>query len=432
MVADAPAVLLQHPDTILLALIYVFDAEPLFEGFQVEVGERLMRTVVLRTHEAVELAVVHIGQPLLKLRRLFRKPFDETVSYLVDLGVGELYALAVAHLDVVAVLVLADALFHIGHGIHKGMFQQGDTVVGTVIALDAILIENLGVLYAALDGVVVHALRVADAHVGIEQVGGVSGIDARGYPPLAEVEIQLVERNRTRRGLLQGGKGFFLPLAVRILTHPCLDALRLIHHIARDKAVFDFVATDKRIVKDTSFQLVDQFLAAVVRQGFHVIEVYAAVTVERSRESFFGRIDVRRFVERERYRMVEDVGLDELPVLRPLQREDVAPRSVHHQELDVRFGIERAIPPDELVVAGVQVLTLHLVLLMSVGFVGIEPLVSVTHGNIGCDLLPLRLVQIERVERRAIAGNVFQIADLITHTDGVHPDERTLAVVRLQ
>ena len=82
------------------------------------------------------------------------------------------------------------------------MFQQGDTVVGAVIALNAILVENLGVLPAALDGVVVHALRVADAHVGIEQVGGVSGIDARGYPPLAEVEVQLVERNRTRRGLL--------------------------------------------------------------------------------------------------------------------------------------------------------------------------------------------------------------------------------------
>ena len=219
---------------------------------------------------------------------------------------------------------------------------------------------------------------------------------------------------------------------MRILTHPRLDALRLIHHIARDKAVFDFIAADQRIVKDTPFQLVDQLLAAVVRECLHVIKVHAAITVERSCESFFGRIDVRNLIKRERYRMVEDVSLYELSVLRPLHRKEVASRSVHHNQFDVRFGIERTVPRDELIITGVQVLTLHLVLLVLVGFVGIEPLVSVAHGDIGRRFLQLYLIQFERVKRRAIAGNVFQVADLVTHADGIHPDQRSLAVVRLQ
>ena len=107
------------------------------------------------------------------------------------------------------------------------------------------------------------------------------------------------------------------------------------------------------------FQLVDQLLAAIIRERFHVVEVHAAVAVERGRESLFGRIDVRNPVKRERYGVVEDVGLDELPVLCPFEGEDVAPRRVHHQELDVRFGVQIPVTGDELVVTGVQRLALR-------------------------------------------------------------------------
>lgn len=169
VVADAAAVLLQHPDTIFLALVHVLDSEPSVEGFQVEVGKGLVRAVVLRAHEAVELAVIHIRQPLLEIRRLLREPLHESVTYFVDLGVGKLYALAVAHLDVASVLVLADALGHVGHGVHEGVFQQGDTVVAAVIPLDTELVENLGVLHAAFDGVVVHALRETDTYFRVNR-----------------------------------------------------------------------------------------------------------------------------------------------------------------------------------------------------------------------------------------------------------------------
>ena len=297
MVADAAAVLFEHPDAILLALIHVLDTETPFESFQVEVGEHLVATVVLRSHETVELAVVHIRQPLLELRRLLREPFGKPVSDFVDLGIGELYALAVTHLDVVAVLVLTHAFGHVGHGVHKSVLQQGDTVVGAVVTFDTILVGDFGVSPAALDRILVHRLREADTHIGIEQIGGVGRIDSRRYPPLAEVEVQLVERNRSRRGLLQGYKGFLLALAVRVPGHPCLDALRLIDDIARDEAVFDLVTSGERIVEDAPFQFVDQLLAAVVRQGFHVIEIHTSVAVERGGERLFRRIDVRNLIQ---------------------------------------------------------------------------------------------------------------------------------------
>ena len=432
MVADAAPVLFEHPDTILLALVHVLDAETPFEGFQVEVGKGLVRAVVLRTNVTVELAVIHVREPFLKLRRLLREPLDEAVADLVDFGVGELYALAVAYLDVVAVLVLADTLAHVGDGVHEGVFQQGDTVVIAVIALDAVLVENLGVLHAALDRIFVHALRETDPHVRTEQVGGIGRVNPRRYPPLAEVEVQLVERNRARRGLLQSCKSLLFALAVRVLGHPRLDTLRLIDDIARDEAVFDLVPSGQRIVENTPFQRVDQLLAAAVRQGFHVVEVHAAVTVERCGQGFFGRIDVRNPVERERHRMVEDVGFDEPPVLRPFYGEDVAPRSVHHKELDVRFGVQIAVTRDELVVAGVQRLALRRPFIVIFGLISIEPLVSVPHRDICRNFLPLFLAQIERMERCPVAGNVFQVADLITHACGVHPDERTFFQVRFQ
>ena len=328
--------------------------------------------------------------------------------------------------------VLADALGHVGHGIHKGVFQQGDAVVAAVIALDAELVENLGVLRAALDRILVHALRETDTHVRTEQVGSVCRVNPRRYPPLAKVEVQLVERDRSRRGLLQGGKGFLLALPVRVLCHPCLDTFRLIDDVARDEAVFDLVTFGERIVEDAPFQLVDQLLAAVVRQSLHVVKVHAAIAVERGRQRFFGRIDVRKLIEGERNGMVEDVGLDELALLRPFEREDVASRSVHNKEFDVRFGVQITVPTDELVVTGVQSLALRRPFIVVLGFVGIEPLVSVAHGDIGCNFLPLRRIQIERVERSPVTGNVFQIADLITHARGVDLDERSFAVVRLQ
>jgi len=134
VVAYPAAVLFEHPDAIHLRRIDALDA-PACQSFQIEVGKRLVRSVILRTHETVELAVVHRRQPLLELRRLFFQPFREPVADFVDLGVGELYALAVAYLDVIAMLILSYGLHHIGTGVVQGVFQQVHAVIVPVIAL---------------------------------------------------------------------------------------------------------------------------------------------------------------------------------------------------------------------------------------------------------------------------------------------------------
>ena len=134
VVADPAAVLFEHPDAIHLRRVNTLNT-PACQSFQIEVGKGLVRAVVLRAYETVELAVIHRREPFLELRRLLFQPFREPVADFVNLGVGELYALAVAHLDVIAMLVLADGLHHVGTGIVQGVFQQVHTVIVPVIAL---------------------------------------------------------------------------------------------------------------------------------------------------------------------------------------------------------------------------------------------------------------------------------------------------------
>ena len=84
VVADAAAVLLDHPDRILLAGIQVFDAQPP----QVEPRKLLVAAVVAWTDITVEFAVVEIGQPLLEIVGLRMQPFDERLPDFADERVG--------------------------------------------------------------------------------------------------------------------------------------------------------------------------------------------------------------------------------------------------------------------------------------------------------------------------------------------------------
>ena len=150
-----------------------------------------MRAVVLRAHEAVELVVVHVRQPFLELRRLFLQPLGKAVSYLVNLRVGKLYALAVAHLDVVAVLVLADAFHHVGAGVVQSVFQEIHAVIVAVVAFHQELVRDFHRLVVAFHRILVKAFRIGYPHVRVEQAAHVGGIHAGGYPTLPEVEVQI-------------------------------------------------------------------------------------------------------------------------------------------------------------------------------------------------------------------------------------------------
>ena len=74
----------------------------------------------------------------------------------------------------------------------------------------------------------------------------------------------------------------------------------------------------------------------------------------------------------------KDVRLDELAILRPFQRKDVAPAGIHHYQLHVLFGIEIAVTHDKLVVTSVQVFPPRNICLAPERFITVQPLVCVT------------------------------------------------------
>ena len=152
------AVHLQHPDTVFLRGIQILDAQ----SFQIKVRKGLVAAVELGAHEAVELAVVHVLQFLLELRRLFHEPVGEASPYLVNLrGFG------VAHLDVLAVLV-RDGLGDVGRGVVDGVAHEGDPVEQARFGTDCVLVIDTRAEFGGADAVLVRTGVVADRHVGVE------------------------------------------------------------------------------------------------------------------------------------------------------------------------------------------------------------------------------------------------------------------------
>ena len=120
LVANAAAVLFHHPYAILLAGVQVLYAQAL-SG---RVREGLVRAVIFRTHEAVELAVVHIRRRFLNSGDCSSSHSGEAVSDFVNLRVGELDALAVAHLDVVPVSSLPTFFIMSGQVLCSACFSR--------------------------------------------------------------------------------------------------------------------------------------------------------------------------------------------------------------------------------------------------------------------------------------------------------------------
>ena len=146
VVADAPAILCEHVNRILLARIEIFNTQ----GFQVQVGELLMGAVVFGSDEAVELAVVEIGQILLKFRGLRFEPVGKAAADLVDFGIGELYALAVPDFYPysLAVLILCFHGFgNIRRGVVQGVPHQAQTVEVAVVAAHIVFVGDVGIFF---------------------------------------------------------------------------------------------------------------------------------------------------------------------------------------------------------------------------------------------------------------------------------------------
>src|SRR3712207_7011683 len=87
VIADTPAVGLEHPYGILLAFIQVGYAQP----FEAEVGESLMRAVEVRAYKTVEQTIIPIRELLLERVGGPSEPIDKALPYLLNLGVRHLY-----------------------------------------------------------------------------------------------------------------------------------------------------------------------------------------------------------------------------------------------------------------------------------------------------------------------------------------------------
>ena len=177
-------------------------------------------------------------------------------------------------------LILADAFGNIRHGIQQRVFQQVDTVILPVISLHSVLVVYLCVLVGAFHRIFVNTLRVGYPHIRFKQVLDIGGIDTGGNPAFTEIEIQLVERNRSGQRFFQYGECLVHPLVSRVIGCPHLYLFRLFHYVPGDEAVFNLIIVRQRIKVDAPFELSDEFLPAVVAKCFHVVEVHLPVTVQ--------------------------------------------------------------------------------------------------------------------------------------------------------
>ncbi len=239
VVDDSAAEHLVHPDGIFLTSVEVGNAQP----FEVEVGERLVRPVVLRAHEAVERTVVEVCEPILEVGRLLAQPLRESVAYLVDLAVGKLYGLAVANLHLFQLPVdeLRYLLGDVGRGVLQGVFEQMQAVVLAALRIDGVLFHDLRIARRPFHTIFVYIGRIGDLDLRIEQRGGEPFVDAFGYPALAEVEIEVVESDGPRRGRLpQGFERFPYRLVVGVLIQNSLHPVGFLDDIACDELVGDF------------------------------------------------------------------------------------------------------------------------------------------------------------------------------------------------
>ena len=216
-----------------------------------------------------------------------------------------------------------------------------------------------------------------------------------------------------------------------VFPNPALHVGDFLHHVPGDEAVGNLVALRQRVVEHPPFQGFQHLRLRQVAEGFHVGQVHAAVQVERGGQGFFGRFHFDQCFLRKGNGTVEDVRLDKLPVLAALQREHVAPRSVHQDELCVVLGVQVAVAHDELIVVGVQVAAQQGVFLVVLRFVDVEPLVGVTQVDVQLCLLRLHPLHVERLESRPVPGDIPQHPDLEADAACVFPYQRAVFQVRL-
>ena len=149
MIADTSPVEFEHPNGIFLAAVQTLDAQ----AFQVEVGECLMGTIILRTHKTIESVIVEFLQPLLELIALLVQPISKAVSDLVDFGICHLYGFGIPNLDLL--VANHDFLGDVRRCIQQGVLHQGNAVVATMLSPHTEPVPDIGIVHPCLHRVFV-------------------------------------------------------------------------------------------------------------------------------------------------------------------------------------------------------------------------------------------------------------------------------------
>ena len=292
VVADAAAVLLDHPDRILLAGIQVFDTQPP----QVEPRKLLVAAVVAWTDITVEFAVVEIGQPLLEIVGLRMQPFDERLPDFGDERVGLLPGLEVGNPDGLAVFVLAAVLVDVGQRVEHGMMQQIHTVVDLEVPFDDVFLGDQRAVPVVLDAEGIHLRRIAYRYGHLKEMLAEAFVNIGRYPSLAEVEIQLLELDAFGCGLTKQRERAAAGIVVGVLFEVIFDSFGFGDDIPCREPFADFIPLDHRIIENEIAQLVDQLLPGARCERLHIGKLHPSELVERGGQRFGRRIDVLELV----------------------------------------------------------------------------------------------------------------------------------------
>ena len=315
-----------------------------------------MRAVVLRAHETVELAVIHVGQTLLEVGGLVAQPVRETAADLVDFDVGLLYLLPVAylHLFPLAVNQFAGFFGDVRNRVVQGMFHQMQSGITAELSPDSILVLYLDiVLVLGRNAELVQIGDVTDLDLRFEEPRGVTVIDARRYPPLAEVEVQILECDRFGCGLAQRCEGFPCAFVIRILVEEALHAVGLLDDVACDDTFGDFVLPAVGVEIDTPFELFQHLRFARPGKFRYILDIDVRITVHAGCQCRMHIVRLFDLCRIESDGMVEDVGLVHDTVGVTFQREYLVGSRIHPYLVDILRFVQPAEPLHEVVVKAV-------------------------------------------------------------------------------
>ena len=270
------------------------------------------------------------------------------------------------------------------------------------------------------------ACGIAHLDLRVEQRGGELFIDAFGYPPLAEVEVEVVESNGLRSRRPQCFERLPYRLVVGVLIQKGLHPVGFLDDVACDELVGDFVAVDEGIEVDAPFQFFEHLLLRGSRKRSHVLQIDPSVFVQTGDQRLVRIFGMGDLVGVESYGMVENIGLAGFAVDVAFQRQHLRSPRIHLDEVEVAFAVEPTEMLREVIVKPVEHLAQGGILRLCLRLVVVEVEIGVAYLDVEGGFRALRGRQIQRVEHGTQGIEVAQVADA---TVLVHY-QRPIAVVR--